>query len=387
MGLTMSRLHEINTEMTLDLLAFREIKMGEVTDDHSHLLFELLLSFNAMCEMTKADRYLAKHHMSLIKRSKLPEPFPNISKAIDVWIGGDPYEARKRLSEHLTKDPEDVVVIYMLHMLDFLYGNKLGFLEVSSIKESSENVYLRGYVHGIKAFCNCESGDLNNGYGYASEALKTNPTDIYAMHAMVHYHHYRNDNEGVINYLSKDKNIWEANQGMNMHMLWHMAIAQLSLGRQDDAMHCFSQFDSFKKSPMELKDLDGVNFMFRLYMTSGRPAIRYQKAISNLVDNWSSTIKDSLSYFNLLHAGMIFVCGNRTDLLEELVNLDNIDSLDEKTNKVGKGILNALLNYNTENFRPCTETLKATQNYWHLIGGSRAQREVLNLLLEDSEWR
>jgi hypothetical protein len=138
---------------------------------------------------------------------------------------------------------------------------------------------------------------------------------------------------------------------------------------------------SLKDSPFAKQDLDAVAFLWRYRLLHPEDR-QFDAAWRRLACLWSGSIGTSVSYFHTVHAALAFAASGQPILIEKLIAESDGFGLNNATHRVGTSILIAILHFATGYYLDCRRELLATQDQWHKLGGSRAQRELLTLTLE-----
>lgn len=373
-------------EISRSFLSLRgDYKYSKVNIKNSLDYVKILSAFDYLCNLNIRDREYASENIRNIKSTFLNVDYPDIISGIEFWARGDLNKARIKFVEHLTHYPSDFVVIFMLHMFDFLHGNVDLYCEYLYPDERCNDPFFGSYYKGILGFSLCERSNPEIGYSYAWEACdRDNFDDIYSLHALIHCWHAMGDHERVVNFLEERNSDWYDNEGMNIHVNWHLAISLLYLGRIECSVESYRLFRSLSSGDHAEQDLDAVNFCLRLFFNShSHPEFisEYQR----LAHNWAPSIYNSLSYFNDVHAAIAFMLAGDKALMKKLLNRPEILILDTRTRRVGETVLHAISDFLNEHYLECQQKLESTRAEWPLIGGSYAQREILDILLQEAQ--
>ncbi|MDD9856158.1 MAG: hypothetical protein OXU88_08280 [Gammaproteobacteria bacterium] len=337
--------------------------------------------FNHLSNLNRRDNELAQQLLNDLHSSTFYSLFPNMVTGLLAWASGKNLLTRKNLLQHIEKFPHDVIGIHIIHMFDFLHGNRDGYLEYFSHKNVCDNRKLNGYYQGMYSFSFCEHGKFCEVLDIAKSAATINLDDIYSLHALVHCYHSQGKHETVIDFLEENKPFWLPNPGMNMHIYWHLALSYLETGNLSKSLQCFRDFILLKSKEHDELDLDAANYLVRYFFIKQEIA-DIACEIDIVANNWAPSIFNSLSYFNDMHAAMAFMLSGGSGFMAKLENKPLIPSLDMKTNNVGKSIILAISAYMSGEYAKCADLLGQTKDRWHFIGGSIAQREILNLMLK-----
>ncbi|HYQ50413.1 MAG TPA: hypothetical protein VES70_08265 [Pseudomonas sp.] len=339
-----------------------------------------LNAFELLCNLNLRDREIARRIMTDDDFSALKADFPCVFSAMSHWVAGDLPTARRWWVSHLAQFPADIVTSFMLHMFDFLHGHPDRYGDYLQNDARCDDPVHGGFYQGILAFSLCEQGRYREALPLAQAAQHKNPDDIYGLHALIHAWHGTGDHPAIVEYLQRSST-WQANPGMNIHVHWHLAVSLLQTGQVKPSILAYRGFRSLTAGHHAEQDLDAVNYCIRLYCSQlSRPAFTAEYA--QLARNWAPSIYNSLSYFNDLHAAFAFMLAGDHALLEKLRTRPPLWGLDDELQRTGQQLIAALAAFADEDYGACVANLQGSRTQWYRIGGSRAQREVLDILLQ-----
>lgn len=385
-GYTMPRitggLATIDKQMSTALLAQRlgEHHLHGCDESLRHQYGKALNAFELLCNANLRDREIARRVLADDGLPLLAAEFPHAVSALVAWSTGDLLSARRGWTTHLEQYPRDIVASFMLHMFDFLDGQPERYSQYLHNDARCEDPAHGGFYQGILAFSLCEQGRYVEALPLAQAARHKNADDIYGLHALIHAWHGLGQHPAIVEHLQLCTE-WQSNPGMNIHVSWHLAVSLLQTGQPHPSILAYRGFRSLTQGHHAEQDLDAVNYCIRLYCSQlSRPSFNNEYA--QLAKNWAPSIYNSLSYFNDLHAAVAFLLAGELTLLEKLKNRPPLWDLDPELQAVGQQLIEALSAFATEDYRTCAAYLHGSRSHWHRIGGSRAQREILDILLQ-----
>lgn len=359
-----------------DILSNRSLTMD---------LIKLLSAFELLCNLTIRDQSLAHQELRVLENSPLMGQFGEIILGLREWARGNGEAARPHFCAHLDCYSEDYIVLFMLHMFDFLHGRPDLYYQYLLADARGDDPDFGPYYKGMVAFAMCENSQPAEALHLATQACNRFPlNDIYSIHALVHCWHGLNDHRSVVDFLEASKPQWLDNPGMNMHVHWHLAVSNLELGLIDKAVENYWSFRKLTSCIHAEQDLDAVNFCVRMF-TAGLPRPDFYNEYKILAKNWAPSIYNSLSYFNDVHAAFAFLMSGERTLMQKLLARPSLSGVDAETVRTGEEILRSISDFMNGYFSGCVDRLTATRPYWHRIGGSQAQREILDLLCNAAE--
>ncbi|MCW7538609.1 hypothetical protein OOT46_12225 [Aquabacterium sp. A7-Y] len=375
-------------EASLLFLSFSDVpdavctgSFDEITLKEAFGHFDLLSSCNYK-HFARSAAFLA-HRPERQVRSR---PLRSVLRALRAWSSFDYDLATDMFLAHMEEYPSDVLAFYMLHMLDFSTGRTTRMMEtlhrvephVVGLDHPLESFYM-----AIKAFVLCEVGQHEASYLAARRACELNPENIYAIHAAVHVLHERRQWDELIDFLITQETLWMPNAGMKMHVCWHLAVAYLMKGDVAESKAKFFQLRTMKSSRLAKEDLDAVAYLWRYRLRYPRDS-EFDATWRLLSRLWTSCIGSSTSYFHSLHAALSFAAVGEPLLIEKLVAEHDDAGGNEAVHRAGRKVLSAIHRYAIGDVRACADLLHESSGHWRQMGGSNAQRELLELTLQDA---
>jgi hypothetical protein len=171
---------------------------------------------------------------------------------------------------------------------------------------------------------------------------------------------------------------WARDTLVATHCWWHMALFQLARGQLDGAL---ALYDAHLQAGSALADMiDASALLWRLHLlgidVSGRWA--------GLADCWAPRAADAFCAFSDLHAMMAFVAARREDAAERLLTAQARRTGAGGTNAamtrlVGLPACRALQAFGRGDYQCAGDLLRRLPPVAHRLGGSQAQRGILEL--------
>ena len=300
--------------------------------------------------------------------------------AITVATGGD-YAAAVRLLDRIVAEyPRDLVALMMAHVLDYYVGDTEALLRRSSRALPHWSPADPAYhtVLGLHAFALEESGDYAAAESAAKQALELEPRDIRAHHVVTHVLEMQGRADEGIHWMGARSAWWTGGGASSTHLWWHLALHQLELGRERLALEVYDR----RLHGGALSELiDAASLLWRLHLTGYDVGGRF----APLAARWEPYAEDAHCAFNDLHAMMSFVGAGRWDLVERLLAAQArrvarpYGANHDMTRLAGLPAARALAAYGRQDYAQTEAILRALPPVAHRIGGSHAQRDVLQL--------
>lgn len=353
------------------------------TTETQTLYKELLLGFDAITSCEMKELYRFKLFLRRMQRqSALPPEMLLIHKAFIAWVNFEYELARKLFTQHLLTYPSDIITLFFVHMLDFCTGKTPRLAKECELCEphipATHPLY--SYYLAIKSFVLCEGQSFEQALEAGLESVRLIPQNIYGIHATAHALHEMGRWRELANFLIDSKADWIVNEGMRMHVYWHLAIAHERCDEVEQAHQAFKELYELKDSPFAKQDLDAVGFLWRLRLKA--TDTNFNGIWDRLALLWTGSVGGSTSYFHKIHAALAFSATNQTLLIEKQIAESDGFGIELEAHQAGLSVLKGILQFTLKRYNESLELLRSSRDQWPLLGGSRAQREILDLTLE-----
>ncbi|MCI0429700.1 MAG: tetratricopeptide repeat protein [Rhodospirillales bacterium] len=153
-----------------------------------------------------------------------------------------PARRRGGLGSGVLEEPRDLLALRLVHDAYFFMADP------ASLRDSAARVLPhwraeergRGYVLGMYSFGLHETGDCRAAEAAGREAVDLNPANTIAVHAVAHVFEMEARPQEGISWLRGLQPWWQTSFGA-MHQWWHLALFQLDLGREDEAVAVYDE--------------------------------------------------------------------------------------------------------------------------------------------------
>jgi tetratricopeptide (TPR) repeat protein len=301
--------------------------------------------------------------------------------AARAWADGDWQAAARALERALVANPRDLLALKVAQDLYFFLGNRLELRDVAGrvLPTWPEADPAWGYVQGIWAFGLEENGDYRAAEAAARNALARNPRDVWGVHALAHVFEMEGSHEAGVAFLSTSSPHWEASF-FAVHNWWHLGLYLLELGRVSDALALYHERVRATRSTEWLDIVDAASLLWRLSLYGTDltgPAAALAGDISDLVDV-------PAYLFNDWHAVMTFGLVGQHDRNRTVIAANSV--LTAPTNRraaerAGLRLLDGFAAFAAGEPQVTVDRLIDIRPEAHVVGGSHAQRDVIDLTL------
>ena len=110
-------------------------------------------------------------------------------------------------------------------------------------------------IAGQYAFALEESGLFEEAERAGYMALDADPQDVWARHALCHLYESLEDSDRGIDLLRTSEEIWTAQDGLAVHMWWHLCLRLIATGQLDEVLNIHDRLVPVATTPFRLGDL------------------------------------------------------------------------------------------------------------------------------------
>ena len=308
--------------------------------------------------------------------------------ALSAMVAGEYEAASVLLGSVLSEFPRDAVALQFAHSVDYVRG------EVASLKTRIEAALpawspaTPGYqaVLAMLAFGLEENGEYDRARDLALQALELEPLNVRAHHTVAHVLEMQGRSAEGASWMQARQAFWSVESPMATHQWWHFGLFRLGAGDFDGALAIYDErVAADLRATSDL--IDASALLWRLQLrgreVSG-PGIDLSGRWRELAEQWAPHAADAYCAFSDMHAMMAFAGAGRSDLARTLLAAQAKRILKRGTNSemtrlVGLPASRALLAFGRGQYAAAEGLLAKLPPIAHRIGGSQAQRDVLDL--------
>jgi len=307
--------------------------------------------------------------------------------AIAAVIDDDYPRARTILAALSARDPRDVLALQVAHALDYLAGDAARMHQALSAALAHWSDALPGYhaVLAMHAFGLEECGEYGRAEEFALRALERNPRDARAHHVLVHVFEMTGRTERGLSWMADHLPHWAHGTSVATHCWWHMALFQIARGRTDLALALYDRNLRAGRSMAVADLIDASALLWRIALPGTDVGDRW----GELAAGWAAHIGDGFCTFSDLHAMMAFVGANDPRRVQALLGDLSARQFSgtrhgQTTRTIGLPAGRALWAFGREDYSTAAELLGMLPDVAHRLGGSQAQRNILQLTLREA---
>jgi tetratricopeptide (TPR) repeat protein len=306
--------------------------------------------------------------------------------AVRAWAAGRASDATLAWEAILTDWPTDALALRFGQDAYFFLGQSLALRDsVARVLPAwDRDNPLTSFVFGAYAFGLEETGELGRAEDVGRDALARNPRDAWAVHAMAHVFETANRQEEGVAFLKASRPDWSPAHFMAGHNGWHLALYLIEQGRTAEVLADYDRFVAPKLADdMTLDRIDAASLLWRLELAG----VDVGDLWGSVAQAWMAHVDDHVLAFNDLHCALAAARSRDPGDAERLRrSLDDFDRHGvghnrQVTAEVGRALIDGALAFAGGDFRSAVETILPVRYDAFRIGGSHAQRDLVNLTL------
>jgi tetratricopeptide (TPR) repeat protein len=301
--------------------------------------------------------------------------------AVQSWAGGEWERAAHFLKEALLHDPRDLLALKVAQDLAFFLGNRRDLRDIVARVENAWPAGSpgHGYVQGMLSFGLEENGQYEAAQERARRALDADRRDVWAVHAQAHIYEMKGAQRRGVAFLVESSDDWSSSY-FAVHNWWHRALYHLELTEFDEAIGLYDGPIRRPGSPEWLDVVDAAALLWRLALFGFDVTDRARA----LPEDIEEMIAEPVYAFNDWHAVMAAGLARNWGFCEQLVLINR--GVREGTNRralesAGLDLLEGFAAFARGHADEAFHRLIGIRQRAHVVGGSNAQRDVIDLTL------
>ncbi|MFT7673985.1 MAG: tetratricopeptide (TPR) repeat protein [Gammaproteobacteria bacterium] len=296
-------------------------------------------------------------------------------------INGKTPEAYKAIRSHVEAYPRDVLVAQTCTSIMGLIGfsGKPG-------RESELLAYTNALLPHYgddwwclsqHAFSLCETGQIDPALKFSERSLAINPRNAHGAHVRSHIYYESGEHVAGISYLSDWLKDYDKSAILHGHLSWHVALWELGQGNIEKMWNIVdTDVAPGGSSGLPLNILsDTASILYRAQLAGEKISAERWKNISQYAKQQYPNPSHS---FIDVHAAITYAMSGDTEPLEQLISQPVGPAAE-----LVSGFAEAFLSIAAQNWPKATDQLCSVMFDHARVGGSRAQRDLLEYMLMD----
>jgi len=301
-------------------------------------------------------------------------------QALKHWAVGSEKAAAKVWEEILADNPHDVLALRLAHHAYFYMG------AAGSMVDSIENVIGDwdkgvpgyGFTQGMRAFALEECGQYDDAETAGRDAIELNPDDPWAVHAIAHVMEMQGRYADGIEWITGLQTHWDTANNFRYHIWWHRALMHLGRGELEQALELYDASVHDPDSDEYLDLCNDASLLIRLELRGRDVGERWQA----VAEKAAKRTEDRILPFVDCHFVAALAAGGKIEQARDMA--DGMDAEGGIFADVGVPVAKALIAHRQGNNANTVRLLEGVGDTLVTLGGSNAQRDLFNLVLEDA---
>ena len=306
--------------------------------------------------------------------------------AVKAWAEGETNAAILGWEEILVDHPTDALALRLVQDAYFFLGRPFAIRDCAArvLPAWDRDNPLTSFIHGLYAFGLEETGELGRAEEFGRSALTRNPRDAWATHALAHVMETANRQEEGIAFLKESRPFWSHAHFMAGHNGWHLALYLMEQERYAEVLADYDHFAAPKLADDATLDrVDAASLLWRLELAGVDVGERW----APVARQWMAHLDDHILAFNDLHLALAASRSKDPDDVRRLrSSLDRYQRFGRGDNlpvtlEVGRRLIDGALAFAADDYGGTVEAILPVRYQAIRIGGSHAQRDIVNLTL------
>ena len=330
----------------------------------------------------------ADAHARADKLSRAATPAERLHvSALKAWLDADALGAQRIWDAILTVTPRDLLAIRVQHFTAMMLGRPdyLRSLAGRALADWDDAIPGAGFVYGMACMGLEEVGEYARAEALGRRGAELEPDDLWSVHSVAHVMEAEGRLSEGLNWMERPAGFWEGRGPMRHHLLWHEALFIYEAGRLERALDYYDRWLAPEGMPDYLAMSDCVSFLLRLEAAGLDCGDRWDdlaEAGREMVDDRVLTFKDVHTLFVLAMAkdgaGLRRLSASLAGYARSRESFDA-----EAAGQIAVPLAEALAARLAGDAVRATDRLLAARFAFPHMGGSKAQRDVLDIYLID----
>jgi tetratricopeptide (TPR) repeat protein len=306
--------------------------------------------------------------------------------ALAEWLDDRPGRAAASLDRAIALDPADALAAKLSHAIRFMMGDSKGLLAAARRHRAlhGDDRPFSGYFLGLESFAAEERGEFEHAERLGRRALELNPADAWARHAVAHVYEMTGRPREGIAWLAAGRPHAVGLNNFSFHLFWHEALFQIEIGETGRALALYDSCVRAQRTDDYRDIANATSLLQRLELAGVRVGDRWEE----LADIAARRIEDRCLVFADLHYALALAGAGRKDELADLARGASRLSGDGYNAMLSAGegamLIGGIEAFRTGRYGEAAKLLLTARPTAHAIGGSNAQRDVIEQILIES---
>ncbi len=309
--------------------------------------------------------------------------------AVQSLVEGEFEHAARQWDTIAIAHPRDLVAMKLAHDVCLHIGDD--DIRLPSARRVVDSGAFEGddrataVVNANLAFALEEVGQYEEAEQWGRAALASEPTDLWARHALAHVYEATERHEDALKLLVPTSGQWSEQTLLANHIWWHIGLRLLNHGSIVEAVDVLDR-ELVSRTAFGLADSTSLLWRIELASAPGAPSLRWEP----LVEHWANVAERHTCGFLDVHAAMAFCWshGPQAERFWDGLKASHAagDTFNNRTfREVVKPIANTLRMFRSNDHAGALDTIESVGSSLRRIGGSVVQREIVTRTAERAD--
>lgn len=307
--------------------------------------------------------------------------------ALKAWIDGQTLNAQDIWSAILAETPHDLLALRVQHFNALFLGrpNYLEELATRTLLDWDADVPGAGFAFSTACMGLEEVGQFAKAERIGRKGADLEPEDLWAVHSVAHVMEGEGRFEDGLSWMKRSPAFWAGRGSMKHHLLWHEALFIYEMGAYDRALDYYDTRLVTDKPGGYLEMSNAASLLLRLEAAGLSCGQRWDA----LAEQSKTLINSRGLTFGDVHALIAFGMAGDGESLRRLTSsisnyASGADTYDSRAAaRISLPLAQAFAAHRRQDHDRAVRTLLDAQSDFIAMGGSNAQRDVLDIFLID----
>ena len=311
--------------------------------------------------------------------------------ALKHWTDGDPIGAQHLWDAILDEDPHDLLALRVQHFNAMFLGrpDNLRSSITRALADWDDAVPGAGFVYGMACMGLEETGDFARAERIGRRGAELEPDDLWSVHSVAHVMEAEGRLAEGLDWMERPDSFWNGRGPMRHHLLWHEALFLYETGACDRALDHYDTRLAPGEDAGYMEISNAASLLARLEAAGVDCGPRWQALAER-----TAPLQDArVLTFSDIHTALALArAGDRAGLerLERSVaaHAERGGPLDrDAAARIALPVIASLRADLQGDAARAADILTGARFEFPRMGGSNAQRELLDILLIDATGR
>jgi len=332
-----------------------------------------------------ADARSAYVKADALARSATPREQQHIG-ALKAWIDADTLKAQVLWSNIVSDSPHDLLALRVQHFNAIFLGRpqQLAKLAGRTLSDWSDDVPGAGFAWSTACMGLEEVGQFAKAERVGRRGAELEPDDLWAVHSVAHVMEAEGRLDDGLEWMKRPDSFWAGRGPMRHHLWWHEALFLYEAGDYERVLDYYDVRIAPKEQISYMEMSNASSLMLRLEASGVACGERWNslaEASVHLLDSRGLTFSD----VHLLFTYAMARDGESLRYLtQSILNYTELGTYDaDAADRISVPLARVFEARATQDYNLATDRLFDARADFVSMGGSNAQRDVLDVLLVD----